>query len=310
MAPIIAALSMMVALTISVDASEPTTECSSDFRDLLVTGDWERVDATVDACIESRPTNEVVEYFCISVAETIRSPIFTSMDENHRDRILVEWREVRRRRRGSLSVRRVPRCGTAVAEAWETSALAGDVVRTEAVGDLVRAFGSGGTSAGVLRSFFREYYSDYFAKPTGLRQLAEASGGSVSTCKLIAEFFFDEAVMGVHECPSTASSAAAHLAMIAIERYAVDYGHYPNIEGAVQAEALLAPVWVMPFPKQDAWGNPLVIHSDATGYEVRSLGADGVADLEAVGPKSKDSNADIVWTHEGQVQQHDLEVLP
>ncbi len=306
----IAALSMMVAVSTSVDATESTRECSSDFRDLLVAGDWERVDATVDACIESRPTNEVVEYFCISVADTIRSPVFMSMEEDHRDRILAEWKEVRRRRRGSLPVRLVPRCGIAVAEAWETSALAGDVVRTEAVGDLVRSFRSGGTSSTALRGVFREYYSDFSAEPPGVRQLAEASEGDVSTCRLIAEFFFDEVVMGVHECPSTASSASAHLAMIAIERYAVDYGHYPNIEGAVQAEALLAPVWVSPFPKQDAWGNPLVIRSDATGYEVRSLGADGVADLEAVGPKSNDPSTDIVWTHEGQVQQHDLEVLP
>ena len=305
----IAALSMLVAVSTSVDATESTTECSLDFRDLLVAGDWERVDATVDACFDSRPTNEVVEYFCISVADTIRSPMFMSMEEDHRNRILAEWKEVRRRRRGSLPVRMIPKCGTAVAEAWETSALAGDVVRTAAIGDLVRTLGSGRKS-GVLRSLFREYYMDYSAETPGLRQLAETSGGGVSTCQLIAEFFTGEVVMGVRVCPSTASSAAARKAMVAIECFKVDFNRYPDLTGADQAEELLSPIYVKPFPRQDAWGNPLVIHSDSTGYEVRSLGADGVADLEVVGPKSDDPNTDIVWTHEGQAQQHDLEVLP
>ncbi len=306
-ASFVAALFVMV-LGISVDAAESPADCRLDFEDLLIAGDWERVDAAVDACIESRRPDEVVEHFCISVANTIRSPEFTSLDEDHQDRITGSWKETLRRRRRSLSVGSLPLCDTAVAEAWESSVMAGDFVRTEAIGRLVRTYS--GQAWRALNRLFDEYNSNYSAEPPGLQFLVNRSDSKLSICQFISDFFENEIVMGVEECPSTASTAATYLAMVAIECFKVDFHRYPYLTGVDQAEELLTPVYVKQFPRQDAWGNPLIVHSDSTGYEVRSLGADGVADQATAGKISQDPNVDIVWTHEGQVQQHDLEVLP
>ena len=63
----------------------------------------------------------------------------------------------------------------------------------------------------------------------------------------------------------------------AIEDYAIDHDAYPVASDIDDLRAILVPGYAQRLTTLDAWGHPLVVVSDDTGYEIVSTGKDGVS---------------------------------
>jgi hypothetical protein len=89
---------------------------------------------------------------------------------------------------------------------------------------------------------------------------------------------------------------------VAFGLYAIDNNVYPDTAAGAE-EMVSALRWYFrpygenertDFPPADAWGHPLRVRSDGSGYEVRSLGRDGVEDAGSCEGGADDRDQDIV----------------
>jgi tetratricopeptide (TPR) repeat protein len=80
----------------------------------------------------------------------------------------------------------------------------------------------------------------------------------------------------------------------AMLKHAVDRGSYPVAADAEALRAALQPRYIRSMALVDGWGNPYAIRSDASGYELRSLGKDGQPDTGRPGTNSGLA-ADIIY---------------
>lgn len=82
------------------------------------------------------------------------------------------------------------------------------------------------------------------------------------------------------------------------ETYAIDWGYYPTANSISELAELVAPTYVKVLPEADAWGNPFEVSVSKKGYEIRSLGRDGLSDIEPRSGITGDFDADIVFSDE------------
>jgi len=87
----------------------------------------------------------------------------------------------------------------------------------------------------------------------------------------------------------------------AMVNYAIDIGDYPTISDIKELKKLLHPTYIRTMSVSDGWGNEFVVESDAEGYELRSLGKDGLPD-SGTGGGTSTFKADIVFS-DGQFAQ-------
>lgn len=91
------------------------------------------------------------------------------------------------------------------------------------------------------------------------------------------------------------------------EAYAIDWGHYPTASSISELSELVAPTYVKVLPETDAWGNQFEVSITKKGYEIRSLGRDGVRDSEPRSGFTGDFDADIVFSDELRFLQYPIE---
>jgi hypothetical protein len=293
----------------SVIADSPQVGCQLDFQKPLLDGDWEEIDRAIERCQVEVASNRLAESYCISVVAAIAALDFDILKKEHKNQISSSWSRVLRLRRRSLSTGTLPACDTEIAWHWKLYAGNGDRTRLTAIGELIKRYSASSSSQSLL-SLFREFTSDHDAEVPGLDALATGAIEDPSICQIIAEFYRDVRVLVVSECPSTASTSAVRLVAVAIEMYRVDHNRYPDLSDGFEAGNLLTPIYFRKLPRNDVWGHELIVRSSASGYEVRSLGADGHRQDQLVEGKVSDPDADIVWRAGEFIQQHELQELP
>lgn len=89
----------------------------------------------------------------------------------------------------------------------------------------------------------------------------------------------------------------------AVEAFAVDHGHYPEINDwapCAEIESELSPVYVRTLPTTDAWGSAFQCRSDGRHVVIVSPGGDGVVEedykFEEVGRQTRAPDDDIVYS--------------
>ncbi len=83
---------------------------------------------------------------------------------------------------------------------------------------------------------------------------------------------------------------------VTCEAYAVDWGHYPTAESAVELGFIVTPAYARSIDVEDGWGNPFEVSSTKKGYEIRSYGRDGTRDKRRISGMTNDLDADIVFS--------------
>ena len=81
----------------------------------------------------------------------------------------------------------------------------------------------------------------------------------------------------------------------ALERYAVDYQKYPEVEAFLELRPLLEPKYIKKLPREDGWGHAFTYGAEEEGgaYRLSSPGKDG--EWEGAGEeKEKDFDSDII----------------
>lgn len=303
-------IGFLVLFSSSAISESPQTDCQPDFRNSFLNGEWVEIDRAVERCEAALTANQLAESFCLSTVAAIAAPEFDTLDNEHKNQIPTSWSRVLRLRRASLSAGALPACDNEIAWHWRLYTANGDRTRLVAIGKLIKRYSGSGHPSHTLQYLFRAFASDRDAEVPGLDVLAEMAKTDPSICRFLADFFTAWRVMGIPECPSTASTAAVRLAGLAIEMYRVDHNKYPDLSDVVEATRLLTPIYFKEFPRNDGWGHELIVRSNVSEYEVRSLGADGRRQDKLVEGEVSDPNADIVYRVGKFFQQHDLLELP
>ena len=87
----------------------------------------------------------------------------------------------------------------------------------------------------------------------------------------------------------------------AVERFATEHDVYPTASDIETLREKLEPDHISPMPTVDGWGQPLWVDSSPTGYQIYSLGKDGIPD-GCPGGATVNFNADICFV-DGQFTQ-------
>lgn len=95
-----------------------------------------------------------------------------------------------------------------------------------------------------------------------------------------------------------ASVDVLHLLGSAVEAYEDEHDEYPVVTDVEELERFLVPEYIPYIPALDGWQRRIQVEATPSYLELRSLGADGVADPGPPRGPVTDPNADIVYADE------------
>lgn len=129
----------------------------------------------------------------------------------------------------------------------------------------------------------------------------------VAIVGVLAAIAIPNMIMALDRARQKRSMASMRQIAMAWESRAISEGDYSaaglslcctTVVTTAQAQAILEPTFINPFPDKDGWGRQFLFHTNGNGseYLITSYGRDGRADETLAGGATTDMDCDILYS--------------